>query len=205
VFLGCVYVGDKENIIDRKKIPKYEDKQSYEMWFDDIKHDIEKHGKDGKLTTCYDVDYELIGPTKIKAISHIYVGGICSTEEDRDHDYFILNPNTNEKYFNDEFKKYLKRVECGCFHNSIREAKTYLIDETTVKITEYMLKHGYKMRFEKWENPQNIRKRLKKGEKIIAMKISESGDGMGSDHIFKEGDKSCFKDIPIETLSSEYL
>jgi len=213
LFLGEVYICDKELLIDFNNCPKWHDKTSWEYYFNNLKKDIEKKGKDGKFTR-WNEDFELLNDTQIRSVYHYYISGLCLNRFDRQSDFEVMHSANKkfEKQYNDGLVKRIKdflklnyKKESSVFHNNSKSS-IYIIDEKTIELTEFMIERGFKINLYRWEKHlSSLKKRIKDGETILSIEIAHSGNGMDVDTIYNETENDAFKNVPVEFLASESL
>lgn len=86
------------------------------------------------------------------------------------------------------------------------KSDTYQITMNTIKNTKDMISAGIDIKLEKWEDIEDLEKRLKAGEKIFMIRNNHSGDGYLSDGIYSEDDSPMLdgqENIAMEYLHSE--
>jgi len=213
LFLGEIYLKDTSFDMDRNKCPKYDSEDYWKCQFDDLYKRIKKNAKNGKYTS-FDTEYEIVNDTLIHSITHVYESGPILDIYNRNCHF--EPPSTDnlewkkqrDKDIISELKKLLlnnyKTYLYAC--QNPYGSEIYMIDKKTVEFTEFLLANGLKMRFEKWENLNKIKKLLDEGENIIGLVISHSGDGMDIDRVYDETEKQDpFENIPIQILDWEGL
>lgn len=107
----------------------------------------------------------------------------------------------------DTARKILSVVEaCGKIESDYYtgfKSDTYRITKETVANTRDLIKAGYDVSFEKWEDLDAIEARLKAGETVFGVTVSDAGDGEGDTRLFSLDSRYPFEDLPVECLTSE--
>lgn len=215
LFLGEVYVCDKKYKIYKDKCPLYEEKNYWEERFNSLKNRIERN-KNNKSKE-FDSEYRLLDENTIECTYHVYESGyvILGT----DSSFSILNYmgkcsedfiKQQSKFVVSNIKKFLRnrvhnKITYFCGDEPLFRPDIYVIDRDTIKRTEEMLKSGIKMRFQKWENINKLKKELEDKSTVICMRVAKSGDGMDPYYIYNETDRDVFEDIPVKVLNKEIL
>jgi len=104
-------------------------------------------------------------------------------------------------------KALVKHEMCNSEVN-VKFPNTYQITMNTIKNTRDMLKAGFELKFDKWENLDDLENRLKEGQQLFCIRNNHSGDGWDNDAIYSEDDAPllCGNDnLAMEYLHSESL
>lgn len=207
LFLGEVYVKDIEFDFDKTKCPEYEDKKFWEEDFNVLYNIIKDEGKDGSLSQ-HGIEYNIINDNLIHEVEHYYIGQLVDNVRNRDFVYFLRTPDQEEllkETINNLINHYSQKVNDSksAYITDAYNIQTYIIDESTVQLTEFMLNNGFKMRFDDWEDINKIKKLLENNNIIVVLRVNNHGCGQEQDTIYYTDDnrkRKVFQDIPVNFL-----
>lgn len=99
-----------------------------------------------------------------------------------------------------------KRLEYGESSAYVHFPRTYQITKSTIKNTRDMIAAGLHVELDKWENLDELEKRLDAGQKLFCIHNNYQGDGWDKDAIYSEDDcelLSIDNSMAMEYLNSE--
>ena len=110
----------------------------------------------------------------------------------------------------DQVKQRVKQImkwakqSCDPKHEG-RQSDCYAITMDTILNTRNLIKSGIKVNLDKWEDRDDLERRLKAGEQLFGIRIAHSGDGYGSYYIYSEENASGIDHLAAEILTSESM
>ena len=148
---------------------------------------------------------------KNQVFTHVYdieAGGIIICEEDMDYHFTHYGYKTDDEpeTVKNRVAALVKKAKSVAKHeDDDQKVWIYQITKRTLKNTRNLLDAGKKLRFDRWENIEELEKRLEEGQKVFALRIAHSGDGYGNFYIYEEDDANSLDDLAVEILASECM
>ena len=91
------------------------------------------------------------------------------------------------------------------YHNNMHKPQIYQITQDTLDNTRSLIQEKVKMKFESWEKLDELQARLDDNQKILCIKIADSGDGYGDYHIYREFDSDGLSKLNIEYINLDSM